>query len=104
MLSTENTAKSQAYSQTNLITAYTIYPQHGSKFPYVLTIIDTPGFGDTRGLEHDKRIIQQIQDFFSIEDRNGIDRLDGIGFVVEALLARLSYTKTRLYFNSFHIW
>ena len=90
MLVTENTAKSQAHSQTDLITAYTIYPTHGSKFHYALTIIDTPGFGDTRGLERDKRIIQQIQDFFSIKDGNGIDHLDGIGFVAQASLARLT--------------
>ena len=90
MMVTENTAKSQAHSQTDLITAYTIYPTHGSKFQYALTIIDTPGFGDTRGLERDKRIIQQIQEFFSIKDGNGIDHLDGIGFVAQASLARLT--------------
>ena len=90
MLVTENTAKTQAHSQTNLITAYTIYPTHGSKFRYALTIIDTPGFGDTRGLERDKMIVQQIQEFFSIKDGNGIDHLDGIGFVAQAALARLT--------------
>ena len=90
MLVTENTSKSQAHSQTNLITAYTIYPTHGSNLRFPLTIIDTPGFGDTRGLERDKLIIQQIQDFFSIKDGNGIDHLDGIGFVAQASLARLT--------------
>ena len=90
MLVTENTAKSQAHSQTSLITAYTIYPRHGSKFQYALTIIDTPGFGDTRGLERDKTIVQQIQEFFFIKDGNGIDHLDGIGFVAQASLARLT--------------
>ena len=90
MLVTENTAKSQAHSQTNLITAYTIYPTHGSNLRFPLTIIDTPGFGDTRGLERDKMIIQQIQDFFSIKDANGVDHLDGIGFVAQASLARLT--------------
>ena len=90
MLITEDTAKSQAHSQTDSITAYTIYPTHGSKFRYALTIIDTPGFGDTRGLERDKRIIKQIEEFFSIKDGNGIDHLDGIGFVAQASLARLT--------------
>ena len=90
MLVTENTAKSQAYSQTDLITAYTIYPTHGSKFHFALTIVDTPGFGDTRGLDRDKRIIKQIQEFFSIKDGNGIDHLNGIGFVAQASLARLT--------------
>ena len=90
MLITEDTAKSQAHSQTDSITAYTIYPTHGSKFRYALTIMDTPGFGDTRGLERDKRIIKQIEEFFSIKDGNGIDHLDGIGFVAQASLARLT--------------
>ena len=90
MLVTENTSKSQAHSQTNLITAYTIYPTNESNLRFPLTIIDTPGFGDTRGLERDKMIIKQIQDFFSIKDGNGIDHLDGIGFVAQASLARLT--------------
>ena len=87
VLIAEYPVKSLAHSQTALITAYTIYPSEGSQFEYALTIIDTPGFGDTTGLERDKQIIQQIQNFFSIKGENGIDHLDGIGFVVQASLA-----------------
>lgn len=97
VLVSEDTSKSQAHSQTNLITAYTIYPTHGSNLRFPLTIIDTPGFGDTRGLEHDKKIIQQIQDFFSIKDGNGVDHLDGIGFVAQASLARLTPTQNYVF-------
>ena len=104
MLVTENTAKSQAHSQTSLITAYTIYPTHGSKFQYALTIIDTPGFGDTGGLERDKTIVQQIQEFFSIKDGNGIDYLDGIGFVAQASLAKLTPTQNYVFHSIFSMF
>ena len=56
---------SQAYSQTNLVTAYTFYPMDGSHLPYPLTIVDTPGFGNTKGIERDRKIFNQILDFFS---------------------------------------
>ena len=42
--------KTQADSQTEYITAYTIYSQQEFALPYTFTIIDTPGFGDTRGI------------------------------------------------------
>ena len=87
-LVTESTAKSQPYvCPTNFITAYTIYPMHGSKLQFPLTIIDTPGFGNTERLVHDKIIIKQIKDFFHI---NGIKHLNGIGFVVQGYLAKLT--------------
>ncbi|XP_065894951.1 uncharacterized protein [Dysidea avara] len=104
VLIAEDLVKSQAHSQTALITAYTIYPSEGSQFEYALTIIDTPGFGDTTGLERDKQIIQQIQNFFSIKGENGIDNLDGIGFVVQASLARLTIQQKYIYDLIFSIF
>ena len=86
----ENKGVSQANSQTKDITAYTFYPMKGSDIPYTFTIIDTPGFGDTEGLKRDKFITSQIKEFFSISPPNGIDHLDGIGFVTQASLARLT--------------
>ena len=86
----DNKGVSQANSQTKDITAYTFYPMKGSAIPYTFTIIDTPGFGDTEGLKRDKFITSQIKEFFSIPPPNGIDHLDGIGFVTQASLARLT--------------
>ena len=96
VLIAEDSAKSQAHSQTVLITVYTIYPSQGSQFEYTLTIIDTPGFGTT-GLVRDKQIIQQIQNFLSVQGENGIDHLDGIGFVTQASLARLTAQQNYVY-------
>ncbi len=87
-------AGTQINSITNTITAYTIYWQEGSPCNYTLTIIDTPGFGDTSGLKRDKEITKQIKEFFSIScDVGGIDHLDGIGFVTRASQARLTHTQ-----------
>lgn len=89
----DEASTTQAHSQTSWITAYTFPKMKGSKIPYTLTIIDTPGFGDTRGLERDREITGQIKEFFSIRGRNGIDHLDGIGFVTQADQARLTPTQ-----------
>ena len=75
------------------ITAYTFYKEPGSNLPYTLTVIDTPGFGDTGGLTRDKQIVSQIKELFSIAGEEGIDVLHGIGFVTQAPLARLTPTQ-----------
>ena len=90
LVANEPTKKSQAHSQTSWITAYTLYRGEGSPIRYSLTIIDTPGFGDTEGVERDKKIADQIKEFFSVRPPKGIDILHGIGFVAQSSLARLS--------------
>ena len=86
----------QIKSKTKWISAYSFLEQNGFKFPHSLTIIDTPGFGDTEGMQRDAEITSQIKKFFST---SGIDHLDGIGFVACSTNVRL--TKTQKYiFNS----
>lgn len=94
-LITEDDKLTQADSQTNDITAYTFHAMEGSPIPYTFTVIDTPGFGATEGLKRDKKITEQIKEFFSIPPPEGIDHLDGIGFVVQSSQSRL--TKTQEY-------
>ena len=94
---TEETKATQAHSQTQAITAYTLYPMKGSAVPYTFTIIDTPGYGGTGGLGRDKKITEQIKEFFSIPPPDGIDHLDGIGFVVQASQARLTSTQEYIF-------
>ncbi|KAK9976533.1 hypothetical protein ABG768_021738 [Culter alburnus] len=91
----EGKQKSQAESQTLEITAYQINHMDGFQVPYSLTIVDTPGFGDTRGIAHDQKITTQIQEFFSA--RGGIDRIDAVCFVVQASLARLTHTQKYIF-------
>ena len=86
----EGLPQSQAHSQTQIITSYTIYKSNHHNIPYTLTIIDTPGFGDTRGIERDKAITKLIRDFFLHSDSQHVDHIDAVGFVVQASQARLT--------------
>ncbi|XP_071944801.1 uncharacterized protein [Antedon mediterranea] len=89
----EDFKTTQATSQTTSITSYTIHHQNDFQVPYTLTIIDTPGFGDTSGISRDKEITKQIHSFFSTTGVGGIDHIDAIGFVAQASLARLTPTQ-----------
>ena len=86
---TEET-EAQASSQTQYITAYTFYPMNHSAVPYTFTVIDTPGYDPTEGVERDKKITKQIKEFFSLPPPHGIDHLDGVGFVVHAAQPHLT--------------
>ena len=89
----QEAGRSQVDSQTSKITAYDIHHMEGFRIPYSLTIVDTPGYGDTKGLERDKEITEMVRKFF--EDKNGIQELDVVGFVSQASLPRL--TPTQIY-------
>lgn len=81
---------SQAFSQTEWITVYKLYPTAGSKLDYSLNIIDTPGFGGTRGIERDNVIVDQIRHLFSASDDQGVSFIDAVCFIVRAPDARLT--------------
>ncbi|XP_007882765.2 uncharacterized protein LOC103171780 [Callorhinchus milii] len=91
----EETNRSQAESQTASITAYELNNQEGFRIPYPLIIIDTPGFGDTRGIARDREIIEKIRNFFT--SPQGVDQIDAICFVVQASLARLTTTQKYIF-------
>ena len=82
--------RSQAHGQTKYITACTFPVKEDSPLSYTLTVIDTPGFGDSDGLLHDQYIVEQINEFFSLPPPVGITTLHGIGFVVKASDGRLT--------------
>ncbi|XP_034008630.1 uncharacterized protein LOC117500049 [Trematomus bernacchii] len=84
----EDQSRSQAESQTSEVTVYNINHQEGFKINYSLTIVDTPGFGDTRGIERDEEITEQIRNLFS--SKRGVSEIDAVCFVVQASLARLT--------------
>ena len=100
----EEAAKDQSKSVTQWITAYTIPAQEGSPVPYTLTIIDTPGFGNTEGVERDNRIAQQVKELFSKKGQGPIDQLHGIGFVVQSALGRLTYTQKYVFDSTLAIF
>ncbi|CAG0903456.1 unnamed protein product [Darwinula stevensoni] len=90
LVTNEGIGRSQAWSQTKWITAYVLHKDEGFALPYTLTLIDTPGFGDTDGIHADKELREQIHEFFLKGGKFGVDQLDGICFVVQAALARLT--------------
>lgn len=87
-LVTEDPARSQAESQTSEVNVYKLNHQEGFKIEYSLTIIDTPGFGDTRGINRDKKIVEQLRNLFSAKD--GVSMIDAVCFVAQAGSARLT--------------
>ncbi|XP_053374219.1 uncharacterized protein LOC123543430 [Mercenaria mercenaria] len=89
--SERNKLTNQAESQTEWITCYTIYSsKNGGRLDFTLTIVDTPGFGDTRGIGYDKKIVYQIKHLFSEQGPRGILSLDAICFLNKAPDARLT--------------
>ncbi|XP_053553203.1 uncharacterized protein LOC128644712, partial [Bombina bombina] len=98
----EVTNKSEAHSQTSLVTAYQMNYKIGYKIPYNFTVIDTPGFGDTRGIDQDKKITEAIHAFFTTD--SNIDQIDAVCFVVQASLARLTHSQKYIFNSVFSIF
>lgn len=95
LLINDETSQSQAHSQTSNITAYHIAFHPKSQIPFNLIVIDTPGYGDTRGIEQDRYITSQIKRFF---DKDGsINHLSAVAFVVPASEARLTPTQRYIF-------
>ena len=82
--------QNQAFSQTNWITAYTIYIKSFFRINFTLTIVDTPGFCDTSGIKKDREITDQMKEFFTVSPDMGIHCIDAVGFVVQSSLPRLT--------------
>ena len=68
---------------TDDVNIYNIKP-HGN-IPFI-KIIDTPGFGDTRGIAQDKIIRDKIADTF----KNRLNTINAIYFVAQSSNARLT--------------
>ncbi|XP_028835813.1 uncharacterized protein LOC114790172 [Denticeps clupeoides] len=75
----------QTVSQTKSITIYDVFlEEHKTSF----TVIDTPGYGDTRGLQYDQLISQNLQTLFRL--KNGVHDIDAVCLVVKASQNRLT--------------
>ncbi|KAM9720244.1 uncharacterized protein ACNS7B_020777 isoform 1-T2 [Menidia menidia] len=79
---------SQSESQTIKVSVYQIFGFEGKTLPYSLTIIDTPGYGDTRGIEHDAVVSRNLHDLFLSKD--GVREVHAVGLVLKAAENRLS--------------
>ena len=88
----ENESRNQAHSQTSSVTAYTIHHREGTAVPYSITLIDTPGYGDTRGVVRDKEITKTIHQFLMEKDAR-IDVIHAACFVAASSDSRLTITQ-----------
>jgi energy-coupling factor transporter ATP-binding protein EcfA2 len=84
---------SMAESQTKDVTVYNIRPLN-KDFP-LITVIDTPGFGDTGGIEKDKLIADKIAEKFHSE----ISHINAICFVAQSTNSKLTINQKYI-FNS----
>ncbi|KAL0189914.1 hypothetical protein M9458_017013, partial [Cirrhinus mrigala] len=82
---TEEAAGDQSESQTSEITMYEVFSM---KSPMSLIIIDTPGYGDTRGLDKDLEVAENLSALFQSKD--GVCEVDAVCFVIQAAKNRLS--------------
>ncbi|XP_039896558.1 septin-2B-like [Simochromis diagramma] len=93
----EDEKRSQAESQTSDVVVYEIFGFEDETLPYSLTIIDTPGYGDTRGTEHDVIVSERLLDLFRSDD--GVHEVHAVGLVMKASDNRLS-DRLRYIFDS----
>ncbi|XP_036408665.1 uncharacterized protein LOC118794511 [Megalops cyprinoides] len=91
----EDEGRSQTESQTTAVTVYEIYGQEGVRVPFSLRIIDTPGYGDTRGKQEDKLIAEKLHNLFKSE--NGVQQIDAVCFVVKSSQNRLTDTQRYIF-------
>jgi hypothetical protein len=88
----ETTARNQAISQTSSVTAYTIRHHKGMAVPYSITIIDTPGYGDAKGVQRDKEITHNIHKFLTQQETR-VDEIHAACFVAASGDSRLMTTQ-----------
>uniref|UniRef100_A0A3Q0SFX3 AIG1-type G domain-containing protein n=1 Tax=Amphilophus citrinellus TaxID=61819 RepID=A0A3Q0SFX3_AMPCI len=78
----------QTESQTSDVIVYEIFGYEGETLPCSLTIIDTPGYGDTRGILCDDSINHKLLELFQSEIES--HEIHAVGLVMKATDNRLS--------------
>ncbi|XP_038590337.1 septin-5-like [Micropterus salmoides] len=92
----EDEEEGESESQTSDVMVYQIFGFEGETLPYSLTIIDTPGYGDTRGIEEDDIISQRLLDWFHSGE---VHEVNAVGLVLKATENRLG-DRLRYIFDS----
>ncbi|KAI4901334.1 hypothetical protein NFI96_020767, partial [Prochilodus magdalenae] len=82
---TEEEKRDQTETQTSEITVYEIISEERLSS---LTIIDTPGIGDTRGMDKDVEIARNLRDLFL--HGTGVKDLDAVCLVLKSYQVRVS--------------
>ncbi|XP_030598940.1 uncharacterized protein LOC115789600 [Archocentrus centrarchus] len=77
-----------ADSQTSDVIVYEIFGFEDQTLPYSLTIIDTPGYGDTREIKQDDIITHRLLDLFGADD--GVCEVTAVCLIMKAADNRLT--------------
>ncbi|KAF3848237.1 hypothetical protein F7725_021265 [Dissostichus mawsoni] len=80
--------ESQTESQTSDVIVYEVFGHEDRTLPFSLTIIDTPGYGHTEGIERDVLVSERLLDLFRSTD--GVREIDAVCLVLKASDNRLS--------------
>ncbi|CAG2243042.1 unnamed protein product [Mytilus edulis] len=86
LVNVETSEQGRSGNQTEWITCYNINTSVSSRLKYNINLIDTPGFGDTRGLDHDQTVINQIKELCTIKGTLGVATIDAVCFILKALM------------------
>ncbi|XP_034095329.1 uncharacterized protein LOC117561834, partial [Gymnodraco acuticeps] len=70
------------------VIVYEVFGLEDKSLPFSLTIIDSPGFGDTKGKDKDVLVSERLLDLFRSTD--GVDEIDAVCLVLKASDNRLS--------------
>ncbi|XP_060726961.1 uncharacterized protein LOC132846301 isoform X1 [Tachysurus vachellii] len=79
------TKEEQSDSQTHAVTVYDVFTEH---CPFSLTVIDTPGFGSTKGINEDLIVAEGLHELFKCKD--GVDELNVVCLVMKSSTNRLT--------------
>ncbi|XP_036419560.1 uncharacterized protein LOC118803150 [Colossoma macropomum] len=82
---TEPETADQTVTQTTEVTVYEVFVQENQ---ISVTIIDTPGYGDTRGAEYDEQVAENLFKLFKQD--TGVKEIDVVCLVVKATENRLA--------------
>ncbi|KAG7237293.1 hypothetical protein INR49_032533, partial [Caranx melampygus] len=93
----EGDSRGQTESQTSDVVVYEVFGFEDKTVSYSLTIIDTPGYGSTKGFEHDDIVRNELLQLFSSE--NGVQEINAVGLVLKASQSRVS-DRQRYIFDS----
>ncbi|KAI4800118.1 hypothetical protein KUCAC02_016383 [Chaenocephalus aceratus] len=80
--------RSQTESQTPDVIVYEVFGLDNRTLPFSLTIIDTPGYGHTEGMDKDVIVSERLLDLFRSTD--GVHEIDAVCLVLKASDNRLS--------------
>eukprot|EP01084_Bolivina_argentea_P313754 543383_1 len=89
-----------AVSCTDHISSYKIKQPIGGNIDYDLTIIDTPGFADSRGIKKDQQTLEAFKYIFE----NALTDIHAICFIVKASDNRLDANQTYVFNNILNLW